>query len=687
MSDITKDVPAPPVAARIPHPTTIHGETREDDYFWLREKENPAVRAYLEAENAYTAALLKTTEELQKNLYEEMLSHLQETDLSVPYPLGGYLYYTRTEEGKQYPVYCRKRAGDPNAAEEVTLDLNAMAEGEKFLALGQYKISDDGNLLAYTTDVTGFRIYNLRVKDLRTGDHLPDFIEKVTGGLEWAADGKTLFYGTEDDAKRPFRLFRHAVGEKDSASDALIFEEPDALYRAYVTRTRDRQYLFLNSGSATASEVHALRSEDPFGAAKCIRPRELEHEYYVDHRAGTFYIRTNKNAPNYRLIATPAAAPDFDAAEEILPHQATVTLDDHDCFVNHLVLTLREGGLPRLRIRDFPSGASHDVTFPEPTYTVSGEANREFDTTRFRFRYASLITPSSVFDYDLTTRERILLKETPVPNYDRTQYVSEYLHAPAEDGTLIPISVIYRKGFVRDGNAPLLLYGYGSYGIPMPAGFSANRLCLLDRGAVYAIAHIRGGGEFGKPWHDAGKMKQKVTTFTDFIACAEFLVSENYTSPQKMAMAGGSAGGLLMGAVANLRPDLFRAVLSYVPFVDVLNTMLDATLPLTVGEYLEWGNPNVADEYATMRTYCPYTNLEAKAYPATLIKTSLNDSQVMYWEPAKYVARLRTLKQGDAPLLIHTNLDAGHGGASGRYDALREQAMDYAFLLKEWGIG
>ena len=686
MNDTNNDALTPPVAERIPHPTTIHGDTREDDYFWLREKESPAVRAYLEAENAYTAAVLSGTEELQKNLYDEMLSHLQETDLSVPYRYGDFLYYTRTEEGKQYPVYCRKRADNADAAEEITLDLNAMAASEKFLALGQYKISDDGNLLAYTTDVTGFRIYNLRVKNLATGEHLPDFIEKVTGGLEWASAGMTLFYGTEDEAKRPYRVFRHAVGEKDNARDALIYEEPDALYRAYVTRTRDKEYIFLNSGSATSSEVHVLRSDDPTGAALCIRPREADHEYYVDHRGQMFYIRTNKDAPNYRLIATPADAPDFETAEEILPHQATVTLDDHDCFANHLALTLREGGLPRLRVRDFASGVSHDVTFPEPTYTVSGDANREFETTLFRFRYASLITPSSVFDYDLTSRERILLKETPVPNYDRTQYFSEYIHAPAGDGTMIPISLIYRKGMVKDGNAPLLLYGYGSYGIPMPAGFSANRLCLLDRGVIYAIAHIRGGGEFGKPWHDAGKMQKKRTTFTDFIACAEFLVGEKFTSPETMAMAGGSAGGLLMGAVTNLRPELFRAVLSYVPFVDALNTMLDATLPLTVGEYLEWGNPNVADEYAYMKTYCPYTNLEAKAYPATLIKTSLNDSQVMYWEPAKYVAKLRTLKQGNAPLLLHTNLDAGHGGASGRYDALREVAMDYAFLLREWGI-
>ena len=688
MSDNIPNV-TPPVAEKISHPTTIHNDTRPDDYFWLREKENPAVRAYLEAENTYTASVLKGTEQLQTDLYEEMLSHLQETDLSVPYRYGDFFYYTRTEEGKQYPYYCRKPAQPVDGAEpaeEITLDLNAMAEGEKFLALGQYKISDDGNLLAYTTDVTGFRIYNLKIKNLATGEHLPDFIEKVTGGLEWSSDGKTLFYGTEDEAKRPYRIFRHAVGEKDGSNDSLIFEELDALYRTYVMRTRDKAYTLFYFGSATSTEFHALRSDDSTGTAFCIRPRETEHEYYVDHRDGTFYIRTNKDAPNYRLIATPADAPDFATAKEILPHQATVTLDDHDCFADHLVITLREGGLPRLRVRDFESGDSHDVTFPEPTYTVAGDANREFDTTVFRFRYASLITPSSVFDYNMTTRERVLLKETPVPNYDRTQYISEYLHAPAEDGTLIPISLIYKKGPAEDGDAPLMLYGYGSYGLSMPAGFNANRLCLLDRGAIYAIAHIRGGGEFGKPWHDAGKMQKKRTTFTDFIACGEFLVKEKYTSPKKMAMAGGSAGGLLMGAVVNMRPDLFCAVLSYVPFVDVLNTMLDATLPLTIGEYLEWGNPNVAEEYAYMKTYCPYTNLVAKPYPATLIKTSLNDSQVMYWEPAKYVAKLRTLKQGDAPLLLHTNLDAGHGGASGRYDALREQAMDYAFLLKQWGL-
>jgi oligopeptidase B len=679
-------VATPPVAEKRPKTFNNHGDVRVDDYHYLRDKESPEVTAYLEAENAYTKAVLKPTEAFQKKLYDEMLSHIQETDLSVPYRQDGYYYYSRTEEGKQYPIYCRKQ-GSLDAEERVTLDLNKMAEGEKFLALGAYRVRDDGNLLAYSTDVTGFRLYTLRIKDLRTGELLPDVIEKVSGGVVWSSDGKTVFYGTEDASKRPYRVYRHTVGDADNKNDVLVYEEPDALYRSFVTRTRDKKYLLFGSAASTSTEYHFLKSDDPAGKMVLIRPREVEHEYYVDHRDGLFYIRTNKGALNFRLVTTPSDAPNLDTATEIVPHRPGVMLEDHDVFARHLVLSEREGGLPRLRIRDLTTGADHDITFPEPTYTLTGEANPEFDTNLYRFRYASLITPSSVFDYDMATRERTLLKETPVPGgYDRTQYVSDFLHATAADGTQIPLSVVYRKGLVKDGKAPLLLYGYGSYGISIPAGFNSNRLSLLDRGVVYAIAHIRGGGELGKPWHDAGKMKQKMNTFTDFIATAEYLIRERYTSPERLAIMGGSAGGLLMGAVTNLRPDLFQTVVSYVPFVDVMNTMLDDTLPLTVGEYLEWGNPNQPEDYAYMRAYSPYDNLEAKPYPTLLVKTSLNDSQVMYWEPAKYVARLRTLKNDRNPLLLHTNMDAGHGGASGRYDALKEAAMDYAFLLTQWGI-
>jgi oligopeptidase B len=509
-------------------------------------------------------------------------------------------------------------------------------------------------------------------------------VEKV-GRIVWTADNATLFYTTEDDAKRSYRIYRHALGGTEP--DALVYEEPDGLYRAYVYRSRDRKYIFFGSGASTAQELRFFPADRPTAEPRLIAPRELGHEYYADHRDGLLYIRTNKDALNFRLVTAPTEAPEMANWAELIPHRPDVPLDDADVFARHLVLTELEGGLPRLRVRNLETGSEHYVTFPEPTYTLSGEANMVFDTDLFRFRYASLITPASVFDYNMETQERTLLKETPVlGGYDRTQYATEYIHATASDGAKIPISVVYKKDTPRDGSAPLLLYGYGSYGFAMPAGFNSNRLSLLNRGAVFAIAHIRGGGEGGKPWHNAGKMKEKRTTFTDFIACAEHLIAAKYTTKDRLAIMGGSAGGLLMGAVTNLRPDLFQTVVSLVPFVDVLNTMLDDTLPLTIGEYLEWGNPNVADEYAYMRTYCPYTNLEAGAYPTTLIRTSLNDSQVMYWEPAKYVAKLRTLKQDANPLLLVTNMDAGHGGSSGRYDALKETALDYAFLLQQWGL-
>jgi oligopeptidase B len=671
--------PTPPIAARKPHPTTTHGDTREDDYYWLREKESAEVIAYLEAENAYANAL---TEPLQKQLYDEMLGRIQETDLSVPYRVGGYYYYSRTEEGKQYPIYCRK-AGSLDADEQVVVDMNALAEGHPYCSIGAFTVSDDGNLLAYSTDFTGFRQYTLRVKDLTTGEHLPDEREKVVH-VAWAADNRTLFYTVEDHAKRPYRVYRHALG---ATEDEYVYEDLDALYYVGVYRSRDKKYLFLQSEASTITEIRYFPADDVSANAKVIVPREADHEYSVDHRDGRFYIRTNKDATNFRLVTAPVESPGVENWTEIIPHRPEVNLADFDVFRDHLVLTEREGGLPRLRVRNLATGADHDITFPEPTYTVSGDANREFDTGVFRFRYSSMVTPSSVFDYDMETRERVLLKETPVlGGYDRTQYVSEYVHATAPDGTKVPISLVYKKGLPRDGSAPCYLYGYGSYGIVIPAGFDSNRFSLVDRGAVYAVAHIRGGGELGKPWHDAGKMMVKRNTFTDYIACAEHLIAEGYTSPRGIAAYGASAGGLLMGAVANLRPDLFKVVLPVVPFVDVLNTMLDDTLPLTVGEYLEWGNPNEPDAYAYMRTYCPYTNLEAKEYPAMLVRTSLNDSQVMYWEPAKYVAKLRALKTDANPLLFLTLMEAGHGGASGRYDALKDTALNYAFILQQWGI-
>ncbi len=657
----------------------LHGDTRTDPYFWMREKSNPEVTAYLEAENAYTDAVLAPTKELQEALYQEMKGRIQETDLSVPYKYGDYFYYSRTEEGKQYPTACRKR-GSLDAPEEITLDLNALAEGHSYLGLGAYEVSDDGNLLAFSTEVTGFRQYTLQVKDLRTGELLPDKVEK-TVSVDWAADGKTLFYTVEDDAKRPYRLYRHTLG---TAEDALVYEETDAQFNLDAGRSRSKAFLFVVSESSDTTEVRYLPSDQPESDLTLYRPREDKHRYYADHHGDRFFVRTDKDAKNFRIVSAPLTAPND--WTEFIAHDPAITREDMDFFTGHGVISERQDGLEQLRVVDMASRADHLITFPEAAYTASLDTNREYDTKAVRYRYQSPVTPSSVYDYDMDTQERTLLKQTPVlGGYDASDYAVERLYAAASDGTRVPMSVVYKKGFEKNGQAPLLLYGYGSYGISIPAGFSSNRLSLLDRGMVFAVAHIRGGGEMGEEWRDAGKLKLKMNTFTDFIACAEFLIAEQYTSPAHLAIQGGSAGGLLMGATINLRPDLFHAVLSQVPFVDVLNTMLDDTLPLTVGEYLEWGNPNVQADYEYMRTYCPYTNLAAKDYPTMLVKTSLNDSQVMYWEAAKYTAKMRSLKTDTNTLLLKINMGAGHGGASGRYDALRETALDYAFLLTTLG--
>ncbi len=673
---------SPPVAKRVPKADTIHGDTRIDEYFWLREKSSPEVIGYLDAENAYTDAVMEPTKDLQATLYQEMKGRIQETDLSVPYHLGGYWYYGRTEEGKQYPIYCRKQ-GSLDADEQITLDLNQLAEGHTYLGLGAYQISDDGNLLAYSTDVTGFRQYTLHVKDLRTGELLPDTIEKV-GSVVWAADNQTLFYTTEDEAKRSYRLYRHVLGE---TSDPILYEETDALFGIGIRRTRSKAYLILTSSSSNTSEVRYQPSDAPLSELQIVLPRETGHRYYLDHHGDRFFIRTDKNALNFRIVTAPVSDPSPANWTEFVPHDPAITREGLALFVSHCVVDERENGLKQLRIINLPTEEAHRITFPEPVYSVFMDANPEYATDTLRFQYQSFVTPSSVYDYNMDTRERILRKQTPVlGGYDPTQYVSERIEATASDGTHIPISLVYKKGLTRDGQNPTLLYGYGSYGLSIPVTFSSNRVSLLDRGVVFALAHIRGGGDLGEEWRLAGKMHQKRNTFTDFIACAEHLIAEKYTSPEKLAIQGGSAGGLLMGAVANMRPDLFHAVVAQVPFVDVLNTMLDETLPLTVGEYLEWGNPNVKEDYEYMKTYCPYTNIEVKEYPTMLVKTSLNDSQVMYWEAAKYTAKLRAAKTGPKLLLLKTNMGAGHGGSSGRYDALHEVAFDTAFILSQLGI-
>src|SRR5712672_171838 len=693
-------VPQPPVARRQPVETVIHGDRLIDNYAWLRDKNNPEVIAYLNAENAYTDAALRDTEPFQEKLYQEMLGRILQTALSVPYRLRGYLYFTRTEEVKQYPLHYRRRDAAENAPEELLLDLNALAAGHSFLSLGSFAVSDDNSLLAYSLDTTGFRQYTLRIKNLRAGATFPDRFERVTS-VAWASDNRTLFYTVEDETtKRSHRLYRHVLGATDP--DALLYDEADERFRIGVERTRSGGFLLLTIASHTASEVRYLRADRPDGKFQLIAPREDNHQYYAEHHPGplqttssdgNFYIRTNSGGRTFRLVTVPVSDPQREFWREVIPNRPAVMLAAAEAFQSHLVLFEREDGLPYLRIVDLTAAspnlldASHRIEFAEPAYNASIGENPEFGASHLRFEYESFVTPRSVFDYDVRTRERILRKQQPVMGgYDPAQYVSERLHATAADRTRVPLSVVYRKSTPRDGSAPLLLYGYGSYGISMPVNFSSNRLSLLDRGVIYAVAHIRGGGELGKPWHDAGRMRRKKNTFTDFIASAEHLIALRFTNSKKLIIEGGSAGGLLMGAVSNLRPDLFHAVITHVPFVDVLNTMLDATLPLTVGEYEEWGNPQIAEDYFYIKSYCPYTNLEFKAYPAMLAKTGLNDSQVMYWEPAKYVAKLRALKIDANSLLFKINMGAGHGGASGRYDYLREIALDYAFLLRQIGV-
>ena len=675
-------LPAPPVAKKVPHVVELHGERRVDDYFWLRGKTNPAVLKHLKAENAYTDAVMKPTEKFQAALYKEMVARIKEDDASVPYRKGGWFYYSRTEKGKQYAIHCRKR-GSLEAKEEVLLDLNQLARGHKFLAVAAMAVSDDGHLLAYSLDFTGFRQYTLFVKDLRTGKLGPEKIEK-TGSVAWAADNRTLFYTIEDEAKRQYRLYRHALGEK---KDELLYEEKDEMFDVSVGRSRSQEWLFAGSTSKTTTEVRCLRADQPAGAWRMIAPREPDHEYDVDHRGELFYIRSNKGGRNFRLVTAPVADPAQKNWQVLVPHRPDVMLTGVELFRDFYVRTEREGGLPQLTLVEFASGQTRRITFPEPAYDVSPAENAEWVTGQFRYGYESLVSPRSVYDYDRATGQSTLLKRTEVRGgFDPANYTSERIHATASDGTRIPISLVYRKGFQRDGRAPLLLDGYGAYGLPNDVGFSHSRVSLLDRGFVFAIAHIRGGGELGKAWHDQGRMMNKKNTFTDFIAAAEHLVAQKFTAKDRLIITGGSAGGLLMGAVTNLRPDLFHAVVTQVPFVDLINTMYDETLPLTVTEFEEWGNPKVKTQYDYLKTYCPYSNLAAKDYPAILVKTSLNDSQVMYWEPAKYVAKLRTLKTDKNPLLLKINMAAGHGGASGRYDFLHEIAFDYAFILGQAGI-
>jgi oligopeptidase B len=674
---------APPMAEKKTKTTNIHGVTIVDDYFWLREKSNPEVLAHLQAENSYAESVMKPTAPLQEKLYNEMLSHIKQTDTNVPYRRGNHFYYARTEEGKQYPIFCRKKGG-LDAPEEIVLDQNELAKGQKFMSVGTFVPSDDGNLLAYSTDNTGYRQYTLQVKDLRTGEIFPERIERVNGAV-WATDNKTFFYVTEDAVtKRSDKFFRHVLGTDKSD---LVYEEKDELFDIGVGRSRDKAVIFLEAASKTSTESRYVKSDDPNGTLKVILPRTPEHEYDVDYRNNLFYIRTNKGAKNFRIVTAPLNDPSEKNWKEFVAHRPAVKLDGISLFADNAVVSEWENGLQQLEVIDFKTDKRHRIKFPEPVYSAGLSSNHEFNTSVVRYLYNSLVTPNSVFDYDMNTGKSTLLKQTEVPGgFDRNNYQSERVFAIASDGTKIPMSMVYRKGVKLDGSAPLLLYGYGSYGASIPPTFSSTRLSLLDRGVIFVIGHIRGGGELGEEWRQAGRMMNKMNTFTDFIACAETLINKKYTSKDRLVIQGGSAGGLLVGAVANMRPDLFKAVVSQVPFVDVLNTMLDASLPLTTSEYIEWGNPNEKPAFEYMKTYSPYDNVAKKNYPAMLVKVSVNDSQVPYWEGTKLVAKLRVMKTDTNPLLLKVNFGAGHGGASGRYDALREAAFDYSFMLWQMGV-
>jgi len=683
-ADTPSSQPTPPVAKKVPHVTEINGRKLVDNYFWLRDKPNPEVRGYLEAENAYTDAIMKPTEPFQKKLYGEMLSRIKENDVDVPYREGNYFYYSRTEAGKQYQIRCRK-AGSLDAAEQVLLDINELAKGQVFMGVWAYAVSPDGNFLAYSTDTTGFRQYVLHVRDLRSGKDLVDHAEKV-GSVVWANDNKTLFYTVEDSAKRQYRLYRHTVNT--NSSDTLVYEEKDERFNLHAEKTLSHAYIFLISGSHTTSEVRFIPADQPTAEWKIMESRRQDIEYYPDHNGDFFYIRVNDTGRNFRLVKAPVSDPRAQNWQEVVPHRPTVMLDDIDFFQNYYVSSERENGLPQLRVTDLATGQSRRVEFPEPAYFVFPYINREYNTTKFRYQYQSFITPQSVFEYDMANGTSTLLKQKEVPGgYDRTRYQVEQVYATASDGVKVPISVVHLKNAKLDGTGPLYLYGYGSYGFPIDTYFDSNLFSMVDRGVVAAVAHIRGGGEMGKAWHDDGRMMHKKNTFTDFIACAEYLVSNGYGSKDRLTIEGRSAGGLLMGAVLNMRPDLFHAALVGVPFVDVINTMLDESLPLTVPEFEEWGNPKEKAAFDYMISYSPYDNIEAKTYPNMLVKTSFNDSQVMYWEPAKYVAKMRATRSDHNSLIFKTNLDpAGHGGASGRYDRLKEAAFDYAYLLNQMGI-
>jgi oligopeptidase B len=678
--------PAPPVARVVPRVQTVHGESRIDEYHWLRNREDPEVLAHLEAENRYTESVMRHTEGLQELLYQELRGRIKEADLSAPVPWDGWLYYDRTETGEQYPIFCRRRDED-GAPEEVLLDLNRLAAGHAYFRMGAFEISPDHRLLAYSVDTSGAEAYTVFLKDLATGELLAETIERTAPTAAWANDSRTLFYIVLDDARRPSRLFRHTVGTNPVA-DVLVHFEPDDAFYLDINRSRSRRFLVLDLASHATSEVRYASADRPEEEFRVVEPRRHGVEYSLTHHGDRFYIVTNDGAANFRLLSAPVSEPGRANWTEVLPYRPEIRLDGAEAFERHLVVWERMDGLRRIRVVELATREEHLVPFPEPVYTVRPQENLEFGTSVFRFSYTSLVTPASVVDYDMDARTWTVRKQTEVlGGYDPSRYRSERTFAAAPDGTRVPVSLVYRLSLERDGSRPALLQGYGSYGYSFDPAFSSNLLSLLNRDYVVAIAHVRGGEEMGRAWYESGKLLHKRNSFTDFVAAAEHLVAEGYTSADRLAINGGSAGGLLMGAVTNLRPDLFQAVIAEVPFVDVVNTMLDASLPLTVIEYDEWGNPNDPAYYEYIRSYSPYDNVASRDYPHILVTAGLNDPRVAYWEPAKWTARLRARKTDGNRLLLRTNMGAGHGGASGRYDYLREVAFKYAFLLDVIGGG
>jgi oligopeptidase B len=676
----------PPKAKKIKKELSLHGRTRIDNYFWLNERDNPAVLEYLTKENEYTDYVLKDTKGLQEKLYQEIIGRIKQTDMSVPYRENAYYYYTRYEEGKEYPVYCRKKE-NLDAPEEIILNVNEMAKGYDYYSVGGLSVSPDNKLLSFGVDTVSRRLYTLRIKNLETGEIFPDEISNTTGSSAWASDSRTLFYSLKDpNTLRPFKILRHSLG-KSGHNDSTVYEEKDKTYTAHVYKTKSKEYLIIALSSTLSNEYRFLKADDPTGAFRLFYPREKELEYDIDHYENRFFIRTNLGAKNFRLMETPVTHTSKSAWKEVIAHRDTVLLEDFEIFRDYLVLDERISGLTRFRVINIKDKTEYYVDLQEQAYTAWFSANPEFNTELLRFGYSSLTTPNSIFDFNMKTKERKLLKrQEVVGDFNSDHYFSERIFATARDGSKIPISLVYRKGIKKDGSTPLLLYGYGSYGITTDPYFSSVRLSLLDRGFIFAIAHVRGEQIMGRSWYDDGKLLKKKNTFTDFIDCAGFLIREHYTSREKLMAYGGSAGGLLIGAVVNMNPELFKGVIAAVPFVDVVTTMLDESIPLTTDEYDEWGNPNDTVYYDYMLSYSPYDNVEKKAYPDMLVTTGLHDSQVQYWEPAKWVAKLRDRKTDDNMLLLYTNMETGHSGASGRFETHRETALEYAFLLKLMGM-